>query len=1228
MSRKNGQKTGINGAQTVGIILFVFSVVVFLCLLSGGALFGGVGKAINSFVIGSMGYFSFAFFVLLGALGVGLFSGLKPTFKAKTVVMVSLMLLFAMLALQLVTAGGEISEAESASEFASLCYDRGANGFGSATAGGALFGWIVYPLYKIFGMVGCYIVFALLFFLAALAAINFRKVFSYRKESDFAPRSGRERGYIDYDLSGIPARPNYPAQGGGYASAPVQREMPPQTSVTVPQQIADEGGKLFVTDLKDSPIGRKKRQQSSAPAGYDFLLNNVEGPVQSAPVQQAAPEPQGARDLLFPERKDRAQASERYNIVSESPVRREAPSAQQPVYPVQQEQPAGRRKSRLFSDEDPKPVNDKSYLDQYSDRESVKKLILTPPPVELNKGSAPLSKRSSRGDGELPYDRIVHNEPLSSQESNFSKGKGSNRVLDNQIDILNGYENYMNRSREESSRKSSKISDAKREEYRNFLSMEPPKDLPPIITGHEKDKDEAPKQPEKRPEVSETPKVRKRDMFGGYEGENVAPDRPPVIDDYIPPKIERNQDLPGFFNGPVFDIDYGVGKGPEETRKEEAPQEPLRFESDRHPGMSRNERKWDEPERSQAEMSEPSIPENRIPKEDFFRSETPQHDEPVKPAVQPEPQPKPEESPFRTLPSKAEKDPFVHEHSDEFYEEKLPDGFYENSQGKLSIPFDEFGQAPEPADGPVNKFKPIFSESEPEPAKPEAQEEEEFRNPPKIDMAPYQRPPLDLLMDRYTEEDDTKAREECEEKAAMLEKTLEDFRIPAKVVNITIGPTVTRYELQMPAGISVSKVSNLTDDIAMCLSTDGAVRIEAPIPGKNLFGIEIPNSTRRTVGLREIVDSREFEGNSSPVAFALGKGISGENVICDIAKMPHLLIAGTTGSGKSVCLNTIILSILYKSSPEDVRIILIDPKRVEFSMFEGLPNLMLKNIITEPEKAIAALNWAITEMNYRFEVFKRNGVKDIASYNARIDPETEQKFCRIVIIIDELAELMMGKNKQTIEDNIKRLTQLSRAAGIHLVVATQRPSVDVITGVIKSNMPSRIAFSVSSQVDSRTVLDQIGAESLIGYGDMLYARQDMKKPMRLQGPFVSSDEVEAVVNYVRDHNETYYDQSVEDKINAENRKEEPEADSTPASGGGGGNGENAKLLPRILKMGIERGSLSISMVQRSFEMGYARAGKMIDELEKLGYISEFEGAKSRKVLITKEEFAKLFPDVE
>lgn len=1218
MSRKNGQKTGINGAQATGIILFVFSVVVFLCLLSGGSLFGGAGKAINSFVIGSMGYFSFAFFVLLGALGVGLFSGMKPSFKTKTVVMVGLMLIFAMLALQLITAGAELAVAESASEYASLCYDRGANGLGGATAGGALFGWLVYPIHKIFGTVGCYIVFALLFFLSAVAAINFRKVFSYGKESAFAPRSGREKGYIDYDLSGVPARPEYSHRGGAYTPAPARREMPQQPSVTVPQQIADEGGKLFVTDLKDTPIGRKKRQQSSA-STYDFLLNNVEGTVQpSASAPQAPSEPQEARDLLFPERKERAQSSERYHIVSDSPSRRAEPNASQPVEPIQPEQSTRRRKSRLFSDDDPKSADGKSYQDQYSDRESVKKLILTPPPVELHKGSAPLSRRPSRSDGDLPYDRIVHNEPLSSQESNFSKGKGNNRVLDNQIDILNGYENYMNRSREESSRRSSKISDAKREEYRNFLGMEPPKDLPPIITGYEKGKEETPKQPEQRQETpQEQPKVRKRDMFGGYEGENVAPNRPPVIDDYIPPVIERNHDLPGFFNGPVFDIDYGVGKGPEEE-KEQSPRETLRFESDRYPDMSRSDRPQSGEEPLKSESEEPSVPENRIPQEDFFRSETPSHNEQMKPSVAPEQ----DASPFRTLPSKAEKDPFLHEHSAEFYEENLPDGFYENSQGKLSIPFDEFGQAPEPADGAVGQFtRPIVSEPEPSKA-------EEFRNPPKIEMAPYQRPPLDLLMNRYTEDDDTKAREECEEKAAMLEKTLEDFRIPAKVVNITIGPTVTRYELQMPAGISVSKVSNLTDDIAMCLSTDGAVRIEAPIPGKNLFGIEIPNSTRRTVGLREIIDSNEFEENSSPVAFALGKGISGENVICDIAKMPHLLIAGTTGSGKSVCLNTIILSILYKSSPEDVRIILIDPKRVEFSMFEGLPNLMLKNIITEPDKAIAALNWAITEMNYRFDVFKRNGVKDIASYNARIDPETEQKFCRIVIIIDELAELMMGKNKQTIEDNIKRLTQLSRAAGIHLVVATQRPSVDIITGVIKSNMPSRIAFSVSSQVDSRTVLDQIGAESLIGYGDMLFARQDMKKPMRLQGPFVSSDEVEAVVNYVRDHNETYYDQSVEDKINAENKKEESEPDSAPASGGGSGNGENAKLLPRILKMGIERGSLSISMVQRSFEMGYARAGKMIDELEKLGYISEFEGAKSRKVLISREEFAKLFPDVE
>lgn len=479
--------------------------------------------------------------------------------------------------------------------------------------------------------------------------------------------------------------------------------------------------------------------------------------------------------------------------------------------------------------------------------------------------------------------------------------------------------------------------------------------------------------------------------------------------------------------------------------------------------------------------------------------------------------------------------------------------------------------------------------------------------------SPYIAPSVSLMNEILYNPNDTE--ESYEEKVTVLENTLNEFKVPAKVVSVTPGPTVTRYELQMPPGVPVSKLTSRANDIAMCLASNGEIRIEAPIPGKSLLGIELPNKKRQKVGLREVIDSKEFINTKSPVTFALGKEITGKNSIIDFTKMPHLLVAGSTGSGKSVCLNTLIISILYKSSPEDVRLILIDPKRVEFNVYNGLPHLMLKDVITDAEKAISAFNWAINEMDRRFELFKQTVSKDIIAYNEKVKKNGGQKLPRILIIVDELAELMMI-NKRELEEKIKKISQLSRAAGIHLILATQRPSVDIITGVIKANLSSRVTFKLMTQADSRTVLDCSGAEKLLGEGDMIFLSNTMPKPIRLQGPFISTAEVEGIVEFIKNNNEAYFDEDIEQKIyNPITENEDIEQDQSE---------ELDKYFVDALKLAIDSGQISISMVQRRFAVGYSRAGKIIDEMERQKFISPFEGSKPRQVLISREEFERRF----
>ena len=474
----------------------------------------------------------------------------------------------------------------------------------------------------------------------------------------------------------------------------------------------------------------------------------------------------------------------------------------------------------------------------------------------------------------------------------------------------------------------------------------------------------------------------------------------------------------------------------------------------------------------------------------------------------------------------------------------------------------------------------------------------------------YNPPPVNLLSKSVPA---TGFEEEIALKSQKIELTLEQFKIPAKVINKMVGPTVTRYELDMPAGIPVKKVAQFTDDLSLRLASKFGVRIEAPIPGTQLFGIEVPNDNKEIVGLRDSILSDDYI-NAKPksLVFGLGKDVGGKNIICDITKMPHVLVAGSTGAGKSVCLNSIIISLLYRYSPAELRLILIDPKLVEFTSYNNIPHLMFNSIVTDFNKVIPTLTWLVNEMERRYKVFQEKQVRDIDEYNDSIDRETAEPMPRIVLIVDELADLM-SMMKTDLEDRILRITQKSRAAGINLIVATQRPSVNIITGVIKANLPSRIAFRVISYVDSKTILDEQGAEKLLGMGDLLYKGPNMEKPIRAQGAFVSSNEVREIVKYIKENNPDAYRASA-DLVTAESI-ESLESD------------EDVDLDPLFvdsLRHVITLGAASISMIQRKFSTGYSRAGKIIDSMEAMGYISSFDGSKSRRVLITMDEFSKKY----
>ncbi len=557
----------------------------------------------------------------------------------------------------------------------------------------------------------------------------------------------------------------------------------------------------------------------------------------------------------------------------------------------------------------------------------------------------------------------------------------------------------------------------------------------------------------------------------------------------------------------------------------------------------------------------------------------------------------------------------------------------EISRGKGSERMTEGAKQPDPETVKVNPNEiPVDVDKEAETVG------EEVKNAEKHSSAQYTYPPVRLLRHSFSDNDE-EAMREFQGNAKKLVETLKSFGVEVAISNICRGPSVTRYELKPAPGVKINKITNLSDDIALALAADG-VRIEAPIPGKAAVGIEVPNKFVSTVTMRELIDSADFRNAKSKLECVLGKDISGNIVTADLAKMPHLLIAGTTGSGKSVCVNSLLMSILFKATPDEVKLLLIDPKMVEFSKYKGLPHLLIP-VVSDAKKAAGALNWAVTEMMQRYKMFSEFDCKDITSFNSLVEsnqkyieenegaeenvcmevnglPVPTDKMPRIVIAIDELADLMMVAAKE-VEDAICRLAQMARAAGMHLVLATQRPTVNVITGLIKANIPSRIALKVSSSVDSRTILDFGGAESLIGRGDMLFSPVGASKPLRVQGCFATDDEIENVTEYIKKQHRAQYNEEIEEKIRKIAAEEMDKGKKGSSEDEDGDVDVDAKMEEAI-KCVIEVGQASTSLLQRRLKVGYARAGRMIDDMERMGIVGPYQGAKPRDVLITYQDW--------
>ncbi|MBQ2712699.1 MAG: DUF87 domain-containing protein [Clostridia bacterium] len=1270
---KQVNKSTLSPIKATGIVVFTVSVFVLLCLVTGGRLFGFIGKEIFYFVLASMGLFSYAFFAALSVSGLMIAAERRLEAPLRRILSVSAALLFLMLLLQLATTSAVIKEAESFGGYISAIYRSGLEGLSGANAGGVVFGTLLYPLQALLGNVGCYIIFGVLFAVAVYLALDIKAVAVKRSER---PVGGRKiDGVISYDVN---------------AHKDSGRGNPPSS----PLQIIDF-----------SP----KSAQPTKSGGYDLLIPGEHTRVQpigggvddrqplpvATPAVEEAPKggKPSARDILFhggdPKSlenvtyvDDFAGRTKRDSIYGEQSVISESSS----VVPVISAEPEldFTPSAGILTDSDYHPAEDDA--DERTFVHDDTGSIYAPPTQPI-----------------MPVAPVA---PVATPHYSGVRRSGKNPIID-QIPMSIGQDAIVPAGEErltpEEKARRERIERAKREGYiLDTVSFEEDQgDRAPIISGDRyaekkssgKPKPEQRKEPEpipeKEPELSFEEQELKRlgEIIVGYEDgrpitllekqnrdrlaakngerpekkqperEEVKKEEPKAVTP-APVEVEEEEPQAPIISNSTY-LRQKQAEAPAPVKERELPSEPQ--PEAKKPAEPQPEIMKAQPEEEiqppiirlpvveeQQEQEEEQAPILGIGADDSdVPVQLPEDEE------EPEIPEKPVNPPFRSaLPSfgssldtpEDEDEPAVGfpyaEGEKPLYDEPIIMDEPEEDEP----PFDTEDESPfdveeEPAPAPVAPVVPVAPVAPATPAVSAAPattvastdvEEEQAEEEPSYKrrhiVLEYTAPDLDMLADPKPSDYDWES--ECATVRDKLLGLFESRNIEADIVKISHGPTVTRYEIRFPIDIGMERVKALRSNFEMLML--GSVRIEMPIAGTDLFGIEAANRQREMVTFKEVAMTDAFLQSNSPTVFILGRDVAGENIVMDLADCPHLLIAGATGSGKSVCVNCILSSFLFHSSPNDLKLILIDPKQVEFASYRGLPHLLIDEIITTYERALAAFRWLVKEMERRYSLFAEKKVKNLKAYNRAINPEEEPPLYRIVLVVDEYADLVeaSAKQREAIESAIKRLSAKARAAGIHLIIATQRPSVKVITGDIKSNLPSRIAFRVSSGADAQTV-GFYGAENLLGRGDMLYQTPEMPDPKRVQSAYIDDKEMDMIVDYVKANCEVEYDDEIMMEMFAEAEPEIVESNEQVAMEGlVAAESENDKMLPRILKLGIERKQLSIAMVQRYFGMGYGRAGKLIDKLDKLGYISGFDGAKARQVYITMEQFREIYGDID
>lgn len=1132
-------KNKLLSRETVGIVLELFAALTLVIVVTDNLIFGGVGHAIRSFLLGVFGFGAYAVLAAWIYGGAVLITGKKLTASRKTVALCVLCFLFLVCLVHTITADVGNIPYGGYGAYLGDCYAAGANGYFGATGGGVIIGLIVYPIAKLTTSVGGYIIFSLLMLGMGYLVYRSVKGNGAEKRRAKARREQKERTMVDRAASDTSAlydlnyAGNEEPSGDGYADA-IVREVSSNQNIRTPNN-AERSRRLYsIGDEFDLKTKRELRQESRR------------------------------------EEEERRMAAQQYD---------DRPPEQQPLSAYQQS------RQILYPDTPPQYP-----FSSYSGASS---------------SSGASSGRSSASSSPA-YSSYTSNGIFDS-DSYFNKRRGA-------ISGAQYADNFRSPSSERPERSVPGTSPAETSAPQASAASQPAQSAP---TYSELYKDGL----EENVSYSAVPKKIVTDTTVPQPSQTPRAEQPQETDPAA--EIGRESAQPRT---------YSVGR--------ESYAEPVRAEHPSAPSSAPLPPPVEEPLPPRRGMTEESaetpVRRNMFEESDGFAERR------TSAAAE-------DDVPFARRGDAEDIGGRAAEHPSVQNERELPPRRGADMERTSSLPETESGEEdrsalqriPEDFESAVN----LFDDEEEEPSSsavpdamesvsrrrgedgqtsrlPSRQEQKQAEEPVKKKhiYARYKAPSLDLLQ-TYAGGAAVDP-EEMEHNKNTIVETLSDLRIPCEVVKVTQGPAVTRYDIEIPGNIPTGRVLGCDKELAMRLRAASGVNVQ-PNYENGTISIEVPNKQRATVGLKDIINTEQFSASKpGKLLFGIGKDIEGRAILGDIVDMKHLLVAGSTGSGKSVCLNALIISLLYKYSPEELRIILVDPKQVEFNIYDRLPHLMINEIIYEPAKVINVLNWCINEMERRYSLFKQKTksvalVRDIDEYNAHLLPD-EERLPKIVLIIDELADLMQAAKKE-IEDRIQRLTQKSRAAGIHLVLATQRPSVNVITGVIKTNLPTRIAFKVTSGVDSQTILDENGAEKLLGKGDMLYRTDVMPFPQRLQGAFLHSDEVQRVVEYVKENNEAYFDDSVADYINNDR-----------SGGGGEFGGDDDDSVEAVyidaLRYVVGTGQASISMIQRKCSVGYPKAGKIIEWMENMGYISAFNGARARDVLLTKEEFESKYGD--